>query len=118
MFSLTSAIWLVAEVLVAELHPAQLTHRAGQRWIVQSSEITAHWIQVGARHHALLEPGRSAIVVVDIMRIKDGVVEGHRDMIQPEATKEQSKSKLPTFWGQRPAVGMFKFVAPGVRREG
>jgi hypothetical protein len=38
-------------VLVAELHPAQLTYRTGQRWIVQSSQITGRWIQMGARHH-------------------------------------------------------------------
>jgi len=29
----------------------QLTYRTGQRWVVQSGEITARWIQVGARHH-------------------------------------------------------------------
>jgi predicted SnoaL-like aldol condensation-catalyzing enzyme len=38
-----------------------------------------------------------AIVVVDILRIKDGVFEEHWDVIQPEATKEESKSKLPMF---------------------
>jgi predicted SnoaL-like aldol condensation-catalyzing enzyme len=31
------------------------------------------------------------------MRIKDGVFEEHWDVIQPEATKEESKSKLPMF---------------------
>jgi hypothetical protein len=39
----------------------------------------------------------SAIVVVDIMRIKDGVFEEHWDLIQPEATMEESKSKRPMF---------------------
>ena len=34
-------------------------------------------------------------VVVDIMRIKDGLFEEHWDVIEPEATKEESKSKLP-----------------------
>ena len=43
--------WPDGEVLVAELHPAQLTYRTGQRWVVQSGEITARWIQVGARYH-------------------------------------------------------------------
>ena len=42
-------------------------------------------------------PDGSAIVVVDIMRIKDGVFQEHWDVIQDEATKEQSKSGLPMF---------------------
>jgi len=31
------------------------------------------------------------------MRIKDGVFEEHWDVIQPQAAKEESKSKLPMF---------------------
>jgi predicted SnoaL-like aldol condensation-catalyzing enzyme len=48
-------------------------------------------------HSRYSNPDGSAIVVVDIMRIKDGVFEEHWDVIQPEATKEESKSKLPMF---------------------
>jgi predicted SnoaL-like aldol condensation-catalyzing enzyme len=42
-------------------------------------------------------PDGSEIVVVDIMRIKDGVFEEHWDVIQLEASREESKSKLPMF---------------------
>jgi hypothetical protein len=48
-------------------------------------------------HSHYSNPDGSAIVVVDIMRIKYGVFEEHWDVIQPEATKEESKSKLPMF---------------------
>jgi predicted SnoaL-like aldol condensation-catalyzing enzyme len=48
-------------------------------------------------HSRYSHPDGSAIVVVDIMRIKDGVFEEHWDVIQPEASKEESKSKLPMF---------------------
>jgi predicted SnoaL-like aldol condensation-catalyzing enzyme len=37
-------------------------------------------------------PNGSAITVVDIKRIKDGMFEERWDVIQPEATKEESKS--------------------------
>lgn len=36
-------------------------------------------------------------VVADIVRIKDGVLAEHWDVIQDEATKEESKSGLPMF---------------------
>ena len=36
-------------------------------------------------------------IVADIVRIKDGVLIEHRDVIQDEATKEQSKSGNPMF---------------------
>jgi hypothetical protein len=55
-------------------------------------------------HSRYSNPDGSAIVVVDIMRIKDGVFEEHWDVIQPEATKDESKSKLPMFGGQFLAV--------------
>jgi predicted ester cyclase len=45
-------------------------------------------------------------VVVDVMRMKDGIFEEHWDVIQDEATKEQSKSGLPMFgnaFGERAA---------------
>lgn len=62
-------------------------------------------------HSRYSNPDGSAIVVVDIMRIKDGVFEEHWDLIQPEATKEESQEQASHVWGQLPAVGMFKFVA-------
>lgn len=36
-------------------------------------------------------------IVADIVRIKDGLLYEHWDVIQDEATQEQSKSKLPMF---------------------
>ena len=48
-------------------------------------------------HNRYSNPDRSALLVVDIMRIKDGVFEAHWDVIQPEETKEESKSNLPMF---------------------
>jgi len=36
-------------------------------------------------------------VVADIVRIKDGVLAEHWDVIQDEATKAESKSGLPMF---------------------
>ena len=40
---------------------------------------------------------RSAIVVVDIMRIKDGVFQEHWDVSEGEPTEDESKSKRPVF---------------------
>ena len=48
-------------------------------------------------HSRYSNPDGSAIVVVDIMRIKDGMFEEHWDVIQPEASEAESKSKLPMF---------------------
>jgi predicted SnoaL-like aldol condensation-catalyzing enzyme len=36
-------------------------------------------------------------IAADILRIKDGVLVEHWDVIQDEATEEQSKSKAPMF---------------------
>jgi predicted SnoaL-like aldol condensation-catalyzing enzyme len=36
-------------------------------------------------------------IVADIVRIENGVLAEHWDVIQDEATKEQSKSRLPMF---------------------
>lgn len=36
-------------------------------------------------------------IAADILRIKDGLLAEHWDVIQDEATKEQSKSGLPMF---------------------
>ncbi len=48
-------------------------------------------------HSRYTNPDGSAIVVMDIMRIKDGVFHEHWDVIQPEASEAESKSKLPMF---------------------
>ena len=48
-------------------------------------------------HSRYTNPDGSALVVMDIMRIQDGVFVEHWDVMQAEATKEESKSKLPMF---------------------
>ncbi len=44
-----------------------------------------------------LGPGIPNWIVADIVRIKDGILIEHWDVIQDEATKEQSKSGNPMF---------------------
>jgi len=41
-------------------------------------------------------------IVADILRIKDGILVEHWDVIQDEATQEQSKSGLPMFGDKFP----------------
>ena len=41
-------------------------------------------------------------VVADILRIEDGILAEHWDVIQDEATEEQSKSKAPMFGSSFP----------------
>lgn len=36
-------------------------------------------------------------IAADILRIKDGILQEHWDVLQDEATEEQSKSKAPMF---------------------
>ena len=45
----------------------------------------------------------AAWVVADIVRIEDGVLAEHWDVIQDEATREQSQSGLPMFGDKFPA---------------
>jgi predicted SnoaL-like aldol condensation-catalyzing enzyme len=42
-------------------------------------------------------------IAADIVRIKDGVLVEHWDVIQDEATRESSKSGLPMFGDKFPA---------------
>ena len=41
-------------------------------------------------------------IAADIVRMEDGILVEHWDVIQDEATKEQSKSKLPMFGSSFP----------------
>jgi hypothetical protein len=41
-------------------------------------------------------------IAADILRIEDGVLAEHWDVIQDEATEEQSKSKAPMFGSSFP----------------
>jgi predicted SnoaL-like aldol condensation-catalyzing enzyme len=43
-------------------------------------------------------------IAADILRIKDGILVEHWDVIQDEATEQQSKSGLPMFGEKFPAV--------------
>jgi predicted SnoaL-like aldol condensation-catalyzing enzyme len=45
----------------------------------------------------------AAWIVADIVRMEDGVLAEHWDVIQDEATREQSQSGLPMFGDQFPA---------------
>ena len=53
-------------------------------------------------HGRYTRPDGPNWVVVDVMRMKDGIFEEHWDVIQDEATKEQSKSGLPMFGNEFP----------------
>src|ERR1700756_95844 len=62
------------------------------------------WSPDYIQHSAHIEPGRDGLfnlikrwIAADILRIKNGLFAEHWDVIQDEATKEQSKSGLPMF---------------------
>ena len=79
----------------------------GSKWEHGIMMAESDYVMIHSRYS---NPDGTAIVVVDIMRIKDGVFEEHWDVIQPEATKEESRASSHV-WGQLPAVAMFKFAA-------
>src|SRR5258708_7534347 len=47
-------------------------------------------------------------IAADILRVKDGILVEHWDVIQDEATEQQSKSGLPMFGEKFPAVAARK----------
>ena len=49
-----------------------------------------------------LGPGIPNWIVVDIVRVENGVLAEHWDVIEDEATEEQSKSGLPMFGSDFP----------------
>jgi len=53
-------------------------------------------------HGRYTRPDGANWIVVDVMRMEDGIFEEHWDVIQDEATKEQSKSGLPMFGNEFP----------------
>ena len=67
---------------------------AGAKWEHGIIMAEGDYVMVHSRYS---NPDGSAIVVVDIMRIKDGIFQEHWDVIQPEASEAESKSKLPIF---------------------
>ena len=71
----------------------------GSKWEHGIMMAESDYVMIHSRYS---NPDGSAIVVVDIMRMKDGIFQEHWDVIQDEATKEQSKSGLPMFGDQFP----------------
>lgn len=53
-------------------------------------------------HGRYTRPDGPNWIVVDVMRMKVGIFEEHWDVIQDEATKEQSKSGRPMFGNEFP----------------
>ncbi len=53
-----------------------------------------------------------AWVVADIVRMEDGLLAEHWDVIQDEATREQSRSGLPMFGDKFPAGLLISNVRP------
>jgi predicted SnoaL-like aldol condensation-catalyzing enzyme len=49
-----------------------------------------------------LGPGVPSWIVVDIVRMENGLLAEHWDVIQDEATRQQSKSGNPMFGGEFP----------------
>ena len=58
-------------------------------------------------HSRYSNPDGSAIVVVDIMRIKDGVFVEHWDAIRSRSNQGGIEEQASHVWKQLPAVGMF-----------
>jgi predicted SnoaL-like aldol condensation-catalyzing enzyme len=48
-------------------------------------------------HGRYTRPDGPNWIVVDVMRMKDGIFEEHWDVIQDEVARERSKSGLPMF---------------------
>jgi len=71
----------------------------GTRWEHGIIMAEGDYVMVHSRY---TNPDGSAIVVVDIMRMKDGVFQEHWDVIEPEASEAGSKSKLPMFGDKFP----------------
>ena len=69
--------------------PATLKYEAGT--IVADGE----WVIVHGRFSGIGLPVNW--IAADILRVKDGILIEHWDVIQDEATEEQSKSKAPMF---------------------
>jgi len=56
-------------------------------------------------------------IAADIVRIEDGILVEHWDVIQDEATQEQSKSGLPMFGAKFPECGRADKITGEYRKE-
>jgi predicted SnoaL-like aldol condensation-catalyzing enzyme len=59
-----------------------------------------NFVMVHGRYSGIGQPANW--IVVDIVRLENGVLAEHWDVIQDEATREESKSGLPMFGGSFP----------------
>ena len=103
------------EVLVAAIHPAQCPYPAGQRRLldlIKSAPPTLKWehgVILAADDYVIVHSRysgngrRSAWVVADIVRMENGLLTEHWDVIQDEATEADSKSGKPIFGDSFPA---------------
>jgi predicted SnoaL-like aldol condensation-catalyzing enzyme len=69
--------------------PPTLTYEPGT--IVADGD----WVMVHGRYSGFGQP--VSWIVVDILRVENGILVEHWDVIQDEATREQSKSGAPMF---------------------
>lgn len=60
-------------------------------------------------HSRYSQPDGSALIVVDIVRIKDGIFEEHWDVTEPALIEADSKSRRPMFGDRFPTQ---RFTAP------
>jgi predicted SnoaL-like aldol condensation-catalyzing enzyme len=74
--------------------PATLRYEAG---IILADE---EWVIVHGRFSGIGQPVNW--IAADILRIENGLLAEHWDVIQDEATEEQSKSKAPMFGSSFP----------------
>ena len=85
------------------------------KWIHGVILAEDHFVVVHSRYsgHGLPAPW----IVADIVRIENGVLAEHWDVIQDEATKEQSKSGLPMFGTSFPKPDQQPAAAPLTIKE-
>jgi hypothetical protein len=96
-------------LLVVQLHSAQRPHRAGPRRSLQPHQGTPASLKyepglIAAEGDLVIVHGRfSGIgrprnwIAADIVRIADGVLAEHWDVLQDEAARAESKRGLPMF---------------------
>jgi predicted SnoaL-like aldol condensation-catalyzing enzyme len=93
----------------SDAYPAQRSHRSRPRWAVQFDQPHARHTTIRDQlivaegdyvivHGRFSGTGRSvAWIAADIVRIGNGRLAEHWDVLQDEATKAESKSGLPMF---------------------
>jgi predicted SnoaL-like aldol condensation-catalyzing enzyme len=102
-------------LLVAEVHPAQLhiaPGREGLFALIRSAPDTLRYEnqRIVAEGDYVIAHGRfsgngrpAAWIVADIVRFEDGLLAEHWDVLQDEATQEESVSGIPMFGDRFPS---------------